>query len=59
MELKFKKFEPFNASVKNQIAELLKRGGKIISEKREFVEVKRLQSIAHIDQHGRCEWRPE
>ena len=42
-----------------KIDELVKRGGTIITEKREFVEIKRMQSIAHIDQHGRVEWRAE
>ena len=43
--------------VNQKVDELLKRGGTIILEKREFVEIKRMQSIAKIDQYGRVEWR--
>jgi len=59
MDIKFKKFEPFDQAVKRKVAELLNRGGSIIMEKRDFVEIKRLQSIARVDQFGRVEWRPE
>jgi hypothetical protein len=59
MELKFKKFEPANQVAKIKISELVQRGGTIVEDRREYVEVKRLQSIAHIDQYGRVEWRPE
>lgn len=57
MNTKFKKFEPINPTVIVKIDELLKRGGQLITEKREYVEVQRMQSIAHIDQYGRVEWR--
>jgi hypothetical protein len=59
MEIKFKKFEPANQVAKIKISELVQRGGIIIEDRREYVEVKRLQSIAHIDQYGRVEWRAE
>jgi hypothetical protein len=59
MDLKFKKFEPANQVAKIKISELVQRGGTIVEDRREYVEVKRLQSIAHIDQYGRVEWRPE
>jgi hypothetical protein len=59
MELKFKKFEPANQVAKIKISELVQRGGTIVEDRREYVEVKRLQSIAHIDQYGRVEWRAE
>ena len=59
MDIKFKKFEPIDLAVKRKVTELLDRGGSIIKEKREFVEIKRLQSIARVDQFGRVEWRPE
>jgi hypothetical protein len=59
MELKFKKFEPAHQVAKIKISELVQRGGTIVEDRREYVEVKRLQSIAHIDQYGRVEWRPE
>ena len=57
MDIKFKKFEPINNVAKIKVTELVQRGGEIITEKREYVEVKRMQSIAHIDQYGRVEWR--
>jgi hypothetical protein len=59
MELKFKKFEPANQVAKIKISELVQRGGTIVEDRREYVEVKREQSIAHIDQYGRVEWRAE
>lgn len=59
MEIKLKKFEPATPVAKIKISELVQRGGIIIEDRREYVEVKRLQSIAHIDQYGRVEWRPE
>lgn len=54
---KFKKFEPMTPVVNQKVNELLTRGGTIISEKKEFIEIKRMQSIAKIDQYGRVEWR--
>ena len=42
-----------------KIDELVKRGGKIILEKRDHVLVQRLESVAKIDQYGRVEWMPE
>ena len=59
MQNKFKKFMPIGQVALVKINELVQRGGEIITEKREFVEIKRMQSIAHIDQHGRVEWRAE
>jgi len=59
MELKFKKFEPASQVAKIKISELVQRGGIIIEDRRDYVEIKRQQSIAHIDQFGRVEWRAE
>ena len=59
MEIKFKKFEPATPVAKIKVSELVQRGGTIIEDRREYVEVKRQQSIAHIDQYGRVEWRAE
>jgi hypothetical protein len=59
MEYTFKKFMPISSVALIKIDELVKRGGTIITEKRDYVEIKRMQSIAHIDQHGRVEWRAE
>ncbi len=57
MELNFKRFEPVAPTATIKVKELLERGGNIILEKREFVDVVRLQSVARIDQHSRVEWR--
>ena len=59
MQKQFKKFQPMTQVVNQKINELLNRGGTIILEKKEFIEIKRMQSIAKIDQYGRVEWRPE
>ena len=59
MQLQFKKFEPANQVAAIKVQELVQRGGQIVVERREYVEVKRMQSIAHIDQYGRVEWRAE
>lgn len=57
MEIKFKRFVPITPTATIKIKELLDRGGFLVTEKREFVDVERLQSVARIDQHGRVEWR--
>jgi hypothetical protein len=59
MEIKFKKFEPASQVARIKISELVQRGGIIVEDRRDYVEVKRQQSIAHIDQYGRVEWRAE
>lgn len=59
MQLQFKKFEPATQAAAHKVQELVQRGGTIIVDRREYVEIKRQQSIAHIDQYGRVEWRPE
>jgi hypothetical protein len=56
MDKKFKKFEPMSNVANQKIDELIKRGGKIVSEYREYVLVQRLESIAKIDQFGRVVW---
>ncbi len=56
MNKKFKKFEPLSTTATEKIEELLKRGGVIVKEQREFVHIKRLESVAKIDQFGRVEW---
>lgn len=57
--MQFIRFEPLHKQAKVNIDELIKRGGLIIVEKREYVEIKRYESIAKIDQWGRVEWRNE
>lgn len=59
METKFKKFEPMSITARQKIDELLKRGGVIISEQRNHVLIKRMESVAKIDQYGRVEWAPD
>lgn len=56
MEKKFKKFEPMSITAKEKIDELIKRGGVIVKEQRDYIQIKRLESIAKIDQFGRVEW---
>ena len=59
MKPQFKKFHPATQVAALKVQELVQRGGEIVVDRREYVEVKRLQSIAHIDQYGRVEWRAE
>jgi hypothetical protein len=58
MIYKFKKFEPLNENAKIKINELISKGGNLIVDKKDFVEIQRYQSIAKIDNQGRVEWRP-
>lgn len=57
MQIKFKRFVPIAPTATIKIKELLDRGGSVIAEKREFVDIERQQSVARIDQQGRVEWR--
>jgi len=57
MEVKFKRFVPITPTATIKIKELLARGGSVVVEKREFIDIERLQSVARIDQQGRVEWR--
>jgi hypothetical protein len=57
MEKKLKKFQPITPTARTLVEDLLKRGGLLVKETREYVEVSRHESIAHIDQMGRVEWR--
>lgn len=59
MKKQFKKFEPMSQVVNQKINELLSRGGVIIEEKKSHVLIKRMNSVAKIDQLGRVEWTPE
>ena len=56
MNTKFKKFEPMTLTARQQIEELVKRGGVIINERRDHVLIQRMESVAKIDQYGRVEW---
>lgn len=55
--MQFKKFEPLHDVARTKINELIQRGGRILVEKREFVDILRFKNIARIDQWGRVEWR--
>ena len=57
--MKFSRFEPLHEQARVKITELVKRGGQVIVERREFVEIQRYQRVARIDQWGRVEWRNE
>jgi hypothetical protein len=58
LEKKYKKFEPMTHLALNQIDEIIKREGKLITETKTYVEIQRMNSVAKIDQWGRVEWRP-
>lgn len=58
MYKKFKKFEPMSTDANQKIDDLVKRGGTVISETRQYVLIKRYESVAKIDQFGRVEWNP-
>lgn len=53
----FRKFQPGTANATSQINDLVKRGGVIISDNKDYVEILRLESVAKIDRLGRVEWR--
>lgn len=46
-------------TAEEKIKLILDRGGQIIVETKTYVDIKRLSSIARVDQYGRVEWRPE
>jgi hypothetical protein len=56
MEKKFKKFEPMSNTAKEKIDELLKRGGIMVKEQRDYVLIQRMESLAKVDQFGRVDW---
>jgi hypothetical protein len=59
MEKLFKKFEPVNQSVLPTIELLIKRGGRVILDRKDYIEIQRLESVARIDRLGRVEWRSQ
>lgn len=56
MKNTFTKFEPMSQVANQKIDYLIDRGGAIILERRSFVLIKRIDSVAKIDQFGRVEW---
>ena len=59
MKTKWKKFEPMTNLADEKIKFIIDRGGKMVVETKTYVDVKRMDSIARVDQYGRVEWRPE
>lgn len=59
MKNKWKKFQPMTHTADEKIKFIIERGGQIIVETKTYVDIKRLASIARVDQYGRVEWRPE
>lgn len=57
MTTKFRKFQPTTVVASEKIKMILDRGGRIVNERKEFVEIQRQDSIAKIDQWGRVDWR--
>jgi hypothetical protein len=57
MKKTFKKFEPLNESTRSTVQLLLDRGGYVLLDRKEYIEIQRLESVARIDQLGRVEWR--
>lgn len=54
----YKKFQPTTFVAVNTIRNLLSRGGQITIDHKDYVEIRRLESVAKIDRLGRVEWRP-
>jgi hypothetical protein len=52
----YKRFQPATIKAADIIRELTVRGGMIITDREEYVEIRRLESVAKIDQLGRVEW---
>jgi hypothetical protein len=59
MKKTFKKFEPLNESAKSTVQLLLDRGGHVLVDRKEYIEIQRLESVAKVDRLGRVEWRPQ
>ena len=59
MTTKFRKFQPMAVVASEKIKMILDRGGRIVNERKEFVEIQRQDSIAKIDQWGRVDWRAD
>lgn len=57
MTTRFKKFQPLNDSTKNTVELLINRGGHVVVDRKDYIEIRRLESIARVDNLGRVEWR--
>jgi len=53
----YKKFQPMTPAAASHVRELLTRGGIIVKDSKDYIEIKRQESIAKIDNLGRVEWR--
>lgn len=52
----YKRFQPATMQASNLVRDLTVRGGMIITDRKEYIEIRRLDSVARIDQLGRVEW---
>lgn len=57
MTTRFKKFQPLNDSTRNTVELLINRGGHVVVDRKDYIEIRRLESIARVDNLGRVEWR--
>jgi hypothetical protein len=53
----YRRFQPITTTAADAVRELTTRGGVIITDKKEYIEIRRMESVARIDQVGRVEWR--
>lgn len=53
----YRRFQPITSGAADVVRSLTTRGGVIIVDKKEYIEIRRMESIARIDQLGRVEWR--
>lgn len=52
----YKRFQPATMQASDLVRDLTVRGGMIITDRKEYIEIRRLDSVAKIDQLGRVEW---
>lgn len=52
----YKRFQPSTMKAADLVRDLTVRGGMIITDRKEYIEIRRLDSVAKIDQLGRVEW---
>ena len=53
------RFKPKVSSASTTIADLIKRGATVIKDSATLVELRRMQSIASVDDMGRVSWRED
>ena len=52
MTTRFKKFQPLNDSTRNTVELLINRGGHVVVDRKDYIEIRRLESIARVDNLG-------